>query len=59
MIFTITNILVASLRSIGIVKIGYIVSGSTLVINVCLNYCLIYGNFGFRNLVCAALRLQR
>ena len=49
-IFTITNILVASLRSIGIVKIGYIVSGSTLVINVCLNYCLIYGNFGFPEL---------
>ena len=49
-IFTVTNILVASLRSIGIVKIGYIISGSTLVINVCLNYCLIYGNFGFPEL---------
>lgn len=45
-IFTITNILVASLRSIGIVKIGYMISGSTLIINVCLNYCLIYGHFG-------------
>ncbi len=49
-IFTVTNILVASLRSIGIVKIGYIISGSTLVINVCLNYCLIYGNLGFPEL---------
>ena len=49
-IFTVTNILVASLRSIGIVKIGYIISGSTLIINVCLNYCLIYGNFGFPEL---------
>lgn len=49
-IFTVTNILVASLRSIGIVKIGYVISGSTLVINVCLNYCLIYGNFGFPEL---------
>ncbi|MDO5142422.1 MAG: MATE family efflux transporter [Eubacteriales bacterium] len=49
-IFTVTNILVASLRSIGIVKIGYAISGSTLVINVCLNYCLIYGNFGFPEL---------
>lgn len=49
-IFTVTNILVASLRSIGIVKIGYIISGSTLVINVYLNYCLIYGNFGFPEL---------
>lgn len=49
-IFTVTNILVASLRSIGIVKIGYIISGSTLVINICLNYCLIYGNLGFPEL---------
>ena len=49
-IFTVTNILVASLRSIGIVKIGYIISGSTLIINICLNYCLIYGNFGFPEL---------
>ena len=49
-IFTVTNILVASLRSIGIVKIGYVISASTLVINVCLNYLLIYGNFGFPEL---------
>lgn len=49
-IFTVTNILVASLRSIGIVKIGYIISFSTLCINVCLNYLLIYGHFGFPEL---------
>ena len=59
-IFTITNILVASLRSIGVVKIGYMISGSTLVINVCLNYLLIYGNLGFpemgvRGATCATL----
>jgi Na+-driven multidrug efflux pump len=36
-VFTVTNILVASLRSIGIVNIGYIISFSTLCINVCLN----------------------
>ncbi|MBQ5731021.1 MAG: polysaccharide biosynthesis C-terminal domain-containing protein, partial [Bacteroidaceae bacterium] len=47
---TVTNILVASLRSIGIVNIGYIISFSTLCINVCLNYLLIYGNFGFPEL---------
>jgi len=45
-IFTVTNILVASLRSIGVVKIGYAISFSTLCINVTLNYLLIYGNFG-------------
>ena len=49
-VFTVTNILVASLRSIGIVNIGYIISFSTLCINVCLNYLLIYGNFGFPEL---------
>ena len=50
LIFTVTNILVASLRSIGVVKIGYVISFSTLCINVCLNYLLIYGNFGFPEL---------
>ena len=59
-IFTITNILVASLRSIGVVRIGYMISGSTLVVNVCLNYLLIYGNLGFpemgvRGAACATL----
>ena len=45
-IFTVTNILVASLRSVGIVRIGYVVSLSTLGINVSLNYLLIYGRWG-------------
>jgi len=49
-IFTVTNILVASLRSVGIVTIGYIISFLTLCINVTLNYCLIYGHFGFPEL---------
>lgn len=50
LIFTATNILVASLRSIGIVKIGYIISASTLCINICLNSLLIYGRLGFPEL---------
>ena len=45
-IFALTNMLTASLRSIGIVKVGYIISASTLCINICLNYVLIYGHFG-------------
>ena len=45
-IFTVTSILVSSLRSVGLVKIGYVISFSTLCINVSLNYLLIYGNFG-------------
>ena len=50
LMFTVTNILTASLRSVGIVKIGYIISASTLILNMILNSCLIYGNFGFPEL---------
>ena len=50
LMFTVTNILTASLRSVGIVKIGYIISASTLILNIILNSCLIYGNFGFPEL---------
>lgn len=45
--FAITNVLLATLRSVEIVRIGFIVSLSTLIINVCLNYVLIYGHLGF------------
>lgn len=48
--FAVTNILLASLRSVETVKIGFIVSLSTLIINVCLNYVLIYGHLGFPEL---------
>jgi putative MATE family efflux protein len=44
--FAATNLLLASLRSVEVVRIGFFVSLSTLVINVCLNYLLIYGHFG-------------
>lgn len=58
-IFTVTNIWVASLRSIGIVKIGYIISGSTLVLST---YVSIIASsmaiWAFRNWACAVLRLQ-
>ena len=47
LIFTLTRVLVASLRSIGTVRIGQVVSFSTLCLNVSLNYLLIYGNGGF------------
>lgn len=49
-IFTVTNILAASLRSVGVVRIGYAISFSTLCVNVTLNYLLIYGNCGFPEL---------
>jgi putative MATE family efflux protein len=49
-LFAITNILIASMRTVGVVKIGYTISGSTFCINAVLNYCLIYGNLGFPRL---------
>lgn len=45
-LFAVTNVLLCSLRSVETVKIGFVVSASTLLINASLNYVLIYGNFG-------------
>ncbi len=46
-IFAVTNILIALMRSIEAVKIGFVTSLIALVFNIGLNYCLISGNFGF------------
>ncbi len=46
LLFALTNTLLAGLRSVETVKIGFYISMSTLIINVILNYILIYGNFG-------------
>lgn len=44
--FTLTNVLLAALRSVEVVKIGFILACIILVVNVFLNYVLIFGNFG-------------
>lgn len=44
--FAISTALIATMRSVESVKIGFYVSVSALVINMVLNYILIYGNFG-------------
>lgn len=49
-IFCLTTVLLAAMRSIQNVKIGTIISLSTLLINVALNYCLIFGRLGFPRL---------
>lgn len=49
-VFAATNTLLSTLRSVETVKIGFYISLSTLIINVCLNYLLIFGNFGFPRL---------
>lgn len=46
-IFAVTNIFIALMRSIEAVKIGFYTSIIALVVNVSLNYCLIFGHFGF------------
>ena len=46
-IFAVTNILIALMRSIEVVKIGFYTSVVALIFNITLNYCLIFGNFGF------------
>ncbi|MCD7853822.1 MAG: MATE family efflux transporter [Oscillospiraceae bacterium] len=50
LIFSVSFTLMYSLQSVETAFIGTVMSLSTLVINICLNYCLIYGNFGFPEL---------
>ena len=45
-IFALTSVLLAMLRSVETVKIAFYVSLSTLIINCCINYVLINGHFG-------------
>ena len=49
-IFAISNTLMYSLQSVETAFVGTIMSISTICINMCLNYCLIYGHFGLPEL---------
>ncbi|MBE6953029.1 MAG: MATE family efflux transporter [Ruminococcaceae bacterium] len=49
-IFSVTTILLGTLRSVETVRIGFYVSLLSLVVNISLNYCLIYGHFGLPEL---------
>jgi len=46
-VFALTNILLASLRAVESVRIGFVVSLFTLFTNITLNYVLIFGRLGF------------
>lgn len=48
--FAVTQILLATLRSVGVVKIAFILSVQTFFINCGINYLLIYGKFGMPRL---------
>jgi len=45
--FCLTHSLMASMRCVEVVRVAVVVSLSTLIISVGLNYLLIFGNFGF------------
>ena len=46
LIFSVSNSLMYSLQSVETATIGTVMSVSTILINMCLNYCFIYGNLG-------------
>lgn len=46
-IFAVSNIFTALMRSVEAVRIGFYTSVLALIFNVGLNYCLIFGNLGF------------
>ena len=46
-LFILTNVLMASLRCVGTVKISFYISVVSLAVNTCINYTLIFGHFGF------------
>ena len=45
-LYILTNVLMAALRAVGTVRISFYISIASLVINVGINYCLIFGKFG-------------
>lgn len=49
-LFAVTNVLLASLRSVETVRIGFAVTLTALVVNIVLNYGLIYGRLGMPEL---------
>ena len=49
-IFAVSASLIYSLQSVQSAFIGTVTACTTVLINVCLNYCLIFGNFGFPRL---------
>ena len=50
LVYSISTALISSLQSVQSAFIGTVTASTTVLINVCLNYCLIYGNFGFPRL---------
>ena len=49
-IYAVSNTLMYSLQSVETAFVGTVMSISTILINMCLNYCLIFGHFGLPEL---------
>lgn len=47
LLFMISSIFIAMLRSVEIVQISFVISVVSLIVNGCINYTLIFGHFGF------------
>lgn len=47
LLFIVTNVMMAALRCVETVNISFAISLLSLLVNVGINYCLIYGKFGF------------
>ena len=47
LIFSVSQVMIAAMRSVETARIGLYISCMALVINVCLNYVFIFGHFGF------------
>ena len=45
--FSVSQVMIAAMRSVETARIGLYISCMALVINVCLNYVFIFGHFGF------------
>ncbi len=50
LLFLLSNTLIAALRSVETVRISFVISAVSLVVNVVINYTLIFGRFGFPEL---------
>ena len=45
--FSVSQVMIAAMRSVETARIGLYISSMALVINVCLNYVFVFGHFGF------------
>lgn len=50
LIYSVSNTLVLSLRAVETAFVGTVMSVAAMVVNIFLNYCLIFGNLGFREM---------